>query len=322
MKTCHSNIYAQDNATFSSLPNELIVNILTQYKAHEPSFLSLIACVCKVWNKIVPNIRFIWLNEGKIRLIHIPSIHKRKNHRRTPLITQYLKLLNSLSYLDLADLRQFNEDSLKKIKFENFQTIVRHQCSLKDTLILPKFTQIQHLDIGPNYNTDLTFLFTLTKLNTLSLRFSIQAIFTKALATLSQLNTISSLTLRASECLSFTNEFRLPDQLKRLSLIGFNFTSDILSESSEVEHIVLKNTFLKKPVTFNQFRNLTYLSLGIQEDLKSLTIKELKLDYLEISVDSLKKLIIYDCNLKNFSHTCPLIEKVNYLSSGRQGRNK
>lgn len=360
MKACRTHTQTQHYRYFDSLPTELVVHILTGCKLQKgnssiaPQYLSKIAVVCKVWNTLIHDITFKLLNEGKIRLVHIPFIcRERKNsYTRASHISKYLKFLNAnlslqeiekiasghstpllandffyekrtLTYLDLSDLRNFDKTLLETINplFENFQTLFKDQCSNNETFILPKFTQLHRLNITPTANTDLKFIQTLKKLESLSLHFLSQPILTNALETLSKINTISILTLnsRASSCLKFTDNFRLPDQINQLALTGFEFTSTILNESSLISRIDLKNTFLKKPASFSNLKNLKYLSIHIRENIRDLTLKNLKLDYFELTSSYLQKLIIYDCNLKNFENNCPLVEKATYLSSGRYG---
>jgi hypothetical protein len=339
------------------MPSEITCHILSSCDLKKgqthvaPHYLSQIARVCKTWNNLMHDIAVILLNKGEIRLVHIPFIAKEKRpNLQTFYISLYLEFINGktsleevqrlsqnqlslppnkkktfnfrkMTYIDLTDLRYFDKWLTLRVEpfFKNFETLVRSHCSFKDTLILPKFTELKSLNITPNYNTDLSFIKTLEKLEHLSIHFICKILFENTLDTLSMTNTVSSLALSTSEYpyLNFKEGFCLPNQIKDISLKGFNFRSDILDKSSEVERIDLKNTYLKMPISFESLEKLRYLSLHIRELITTLAIKNLNLDFLGLTAVSLQKLTMENCFIKKFKPICPLMESTPDVSSSK-----
>lgn len=340
---------------FKEIPTEIICHILSSCDLRKgqaqvaPHYLSQIARVCKTWHNSMHDIAVTLLNRGEIRLVHIPFIAREKRpYLQAFYICLYLEFLNAkisleevqrlsqnqirippkktlkkrnMTYIDLTDLRYFDPWLLLRVEpfFNNSETLVRSHCSFKDTLILPKFTELKSLNITPNYNTDLSFIKTLKKLEHLSIHFICKILFENTLDTLSQTNTISSLSLSTSEhpYLNFKEGFCLPNQIKDISLKGFNFTSDILDKTSEVERLDLKNTYLKMPISFESLKKLKHLSLHIREVITTLAIKNLHLDFLGLTAVSLQKLTMENCLIKKFKPICPLLENMPNVSSSK-----
>lgn len=333
---------------FSIMPNELVCHILSdcEFKKRKsyiaPQYLSHIAKVCKVWNNLIHDITSSLLNKGEIRLVHIPFIDKVRNvpYRQAYFIFQYLKFLNGevsleeikrlstnqfrpfvkdntfqnrkLVHLDLADLRHVNGFLITRLEpfFKNFETVKRAYCSYSDTRILPKFTHIKHLNITPNYNTDLSFIPTLVKLDQLTLHFFDITIFTNVLDVLSRTTSISNLNLSTSiyPCLEFPDKFQLPNQLKDLSLKGFNFTPDIFDSESNIECLNLRNIHLKNRTFSECLKNLKHLSIHIREDITTLKIQDLELEFFHIKSIFLEELTMENCHIGKIDYNCPNIK--------------
>ena len=334
---------------FKDMPTEIISHILSSCELKKgqpkvaPDYLSQIARVCKTWHRLMHDIAVSLLNKGEIRLVHIPFIayEKKRPLLQAFFITLYLEFLNGkisieelqrlsqsqlrppkgtikhftkrkLTYIDLTDLRFFDHCLLTRVEplFKNFETLVRPQCSFKDTLLLPKFTQIKSLTISPNYNTNLSFIETLEKLEHLSIHFICKILFENTLETLSKAATVSSLVLSTSlhPYLNFSEGFSFPNQIKNILLKGFNFTSDIFDKSSELESLVLKNTYLKSPLSFKHLKKLRHLSFDIREMITTLSIENLTLESFALTALSLRHLKMENCHIKKFKSICPLLE--------------
>lgn len=329
---------------FAEIPPEIMCHILgsCNLKNIAPEYLSKVARICKVWNLLIHDVTVELLNKGAIRLIHLPFVYISKNpYIKAYRIGLYLNFLNAkislekikrestnqlcplfkqketfqlrkLTHLDLTDLKYFDKWLLERVKasFPNIETVIRGQCSFKDTAILPKFTGVKTLNISPNYNTDLSFIPTLVKLKNLSLHIISKPILERALDALTKTTLITSLSL--STCvrpyLEFPEGFCLPDQLKNLSLRGFEFSSEILNKTSDVERIEFTNAYLKKPTSFESLEKLNHLTLHISEKITNLAINNLRLDYFELRVVSLEKLTMDNCVINEFKSICPLLE--------------
>lgn len=333
---------------FWDMPNEITHHILTSCDLKKgqsyvaPHYLSQIARVCKTWHSLMHDIAIDLLNKGEIRLVHIPFIanEKKKPDTQAFNISIYARYLNGqisqeevhrltqkqlsphskiktfqnkkLTYLDLTDLRHFDyrlQDRIAPL-FTTIETLVRGQCSFKDTLLLPKFTQLKSLNITPNYNTDFTFIETLEKLEHLTLRLISKLVFDRAWSSINKNTSVSSLALCSNLLppLEFTEGVCLPNQLKTVSLKGFKFTSEIFEASSDVENLKIENTYLNKPASFESFGKLKHLFLQIRENITSLTIRNMNLDSFELTAISLKNLNMENCSITKLKTTCPLLE--------------
>lgn len=306
---------------FACLPDEITTKVLSSVHSEKPltSYLSTLPCVCKVWGNCIADVTVNLMNDNKLSIEHVPFVYRGKDNPTlsTLYIYQYLKhLKNPLTTLDLSPLYLFHLEQFEEFKdlFSKVKVLSRYLFSTyKDNMILPMFSHVKRLHFAPNQFSDLSFKY-MPEMEALSLFFGHQEVVNGCSHALSECTTISTLCLSANspcERFSFPDSFRLPSQLKELTLNNFVFELDIFSNCTQIERLYIKHA--EPPPSFKIFEHLKLLSIEYIPHARVMTLKDLKVNELVIESINLQKLNLDQVSYQSLSSSSLRLSQINVV---------